>query len=491
MQLQQHLNLKFTSTFKLLFQDELISNAESSLPDAIVPSSTLTPSTSGSMLSQPQSQPAVYSSNNNAEHERRNNAAAAAATTALLNSWMVPQDLVAESSSGFSMVIDQSGTIEFVSETVRCHVGHAGQSMRGQSIYNYILQADQDKISTALHPQNLISPANIGPGSTISADPDLNYRRTFAVRFLVSNANNNNTAYEGIYLNTVPLRKANKSPSLLCVARKMGSGQPPPLQQQQQNSAAQQPVGVSTGPADLFSTRLDPTSFRILHSETDKTSFSSRAASMSGKCFLEFCHLADQEIIRAHFLETLQGNNGSTSTSKPYRMIGLFGGSAEQQLQRSVRVQTRSRYFKPGNHHEKGFIMSTHSMVRAGSETSSFTSASSSTLTYLLSTNNTTRTTTTTTTSSSDPFPSLNSPVQMTTTATAAASSSDTQQKNLLLKSLLNASFASTANEQNSDQSAHLASVSNSRILQLLSQVRKFEKKTFNISFFVEKSLPK
>jgi hypothetical protein len=41
------------------------------------------------------------------DHERKNNAAAAAATTALLNSWMVPADLVAESSSGFAMVIDQ------------------------------------------------------------------------------------------------------------------------------------------------------------------------------------------------------------------------------------------------------------------------------------------------------------------------------------------------------------------------------------------------
>jgi hypothetical protein len=463
-----------------LFQDELISNADSSLPDAIVPSLTLTPSTSGSMLVQ--APPPVYTNNNSssAEHERRSNAAAAAATTALLNSWMVPQDLVAESSSGFAMVIDQSGTIEFVSETVRCHVGHAGQSMRGQSIYNYILQADQDKMNTALHPQNLNSPANVGPSSSISADPDLNYRRTFAVRFLVINATNNN--YEGIYLNTVPLRKPNKSPSLLCVARKMGSGQPPPFQQQQQqqqqqqNSATNQlQVGVSNGQADLFSTRLDPTSFRILHSETDKTSFSSRASLMSGKCFLEFCHDADEEIIRAHFLETLQGNNGSTLTSKPYRMVGLFGGNAEQQLQRSVRVQTRSRYFKPVNHHEKGFIMSTHSMVRAGSETSSpssFTSTSSpTTLTYLLSTNNTTRMTTTTTTS--DPFPSSNSLVQ----TTAAGSSTDTtQQKNLLLKSLLNASFASTAGgDQNNEQPAHLASVSNSRILQLLSQVRKLK----------------
>ena len=120
---------------------------------------------------------------NNVEQERRNNAAAAAATTALLKSWMVPPELVAESSSGFVMVIDPSGTVEYVSDTVRCHVGHAGQSMRGQSIYNYVLQADQDKFATALHPQNLISPGNVGQGSSISANSDLNYRRTFGVRY--------------------------------------------------------------------------------------------------------------------------------------------------------------------------------------------------------------------------------------------------------------------------------------------------------------------
>jgi hypothetical protein len=101
------------------FQDEFISNAESSMPDAIVPSSTLAPLTSTTALHPPQSQPQpqpppsqIFINNaTTTENERRNNAAAAAATTALLNSWMVPPDLVAESSSGFAMVIDQVSTI--------------------------------------------------------------------------------------------------------------------------------------------------------------------------------------------------------------------------------------------------------------------------------------------------------------------------------------------------------------------------------------------
>lgn len=432
-----------------------------------MPSSTLAPSTStaSSVSIHP---PQIYSNTGAVaavENERRNNAAAAAATTAVLNSWMVPPDLVAESSSGFAMVIDQSGTIEFVSETVRCHVGHAGQSMRGQSIYNYVLPADQDKVMTALHPQNLISPANVGPGSSISADPDANYRRTFPVRFLVNHANNsgNTSSYETVFLSTVPLRKPNKSPSLLCVARKMNGLQLTPLQQ---NPSAVQELQVdgANGPADLFSTRLDPTSFRILHSETDKSAFSSRASSMVGKCFLEFCHHEDQDIVRTHFLETLQGNSGSVSMSKPYRMVGIFSGGPQEQQQRAIRVQTRSRYFKPAGHHEKGFILSAHSMLRPSfeSQIQATTAPPAATLTYLLSTSNarTTPTTTTMPSAQADPFPATLPPP------------TESQQKNLLLKSLLNATFSNSGNEPgSSDSTGQMATVSNSRILQLLSQV--------------------
>ncbi len=155
-------------------------------------------------------------------------------------------------------------------------------------------------------------------------------------------------------------------------------------------------------------------------------------------------------------------------------MIGLVGGGTpEQQQQRAIRVLTRSRYFKPGNHHEKGFIMSTHSMFRGGGEVNTQTPptqqivttsypTTSSTLTYLLSSNNSSaRTTTASSNNIEQSFALLNSPTP---------SSTDTQQKNLLLKSLLNASFASTGNnDQNSDPGGH---ISNSRILQLLSQVR-------------------
>lgn len=124
----------------------------------------------------------LFISNRNDDQDRRTNAASAAATSALLKSWMVPQELISESASGFAMVLDPSGTIEYVSDTVRCHVGHPGQLMRGQSIYSYVAQADHEKIALALHPQNLVSSQNAEKGSRITANTDLNYRRTFAVR---------------------------------------------------------------------------------------------------------------------------------------------------------------------------------------------------------------------------------------------------------------------------------------------------------------------
>ena len=104
-------------------------------------------------------------------------------------------------------------------------------------------------------------------------------------------------------------------------------------------------------------------------------------------------------------------------------MIGLVGGGTpEQQQQRAIRVLTRSRYFKPGNHHEKGFIMSTHSMFRGGGEVNTQTPptqqivttsypTTSSTLTYLLSSNNSSaRTTTASSNNMEQSFALLNSP---------------------------------------------------------------------------------
>jgi len=175
-------------------------------------------------------------------------------------------------------------------------------------------------------------------------------------RFLSGNLSNSHpSGYEGLFISSVPLRRASKeTPSLLCVARKMVGATPPSQQQQQQTRQAGvfQPNNgaAAQSSADLFLTRLDPTSFRILHTETDKTSISSRVSSMNGKCFLEFCHPDDQDIIRTHFLETLPSNNGAPTASQGYRITGLMGSTTDPAQQRAIRVQTRSRYIKPTNH---------------------------------------------------------------------------------------------------------------------------------------------
>jgi len=178
-------------------------------------------------------------------------------------------------------------------------------------------------------------------------------------RFLIGNHSKNvGEGFERLFISSVPLRRASKTtPSLLCIARKIGTTPATLIQSQQGQSTTlylQQTSSVLPGPLnqqDLFSTRLDPASFRIIFTETDKVSLSARVSGMFGKSFLEFCPQEDQEIIRNHFLETLQSTSDVSYTiSKPYSITGLFGSVTDPQQQRSIRVQTRSKYIKSNNH---------------------------------------------------------------------------------------------------------------------------------------------
>lgn len=163
------------------------------------------------------------------------------------------------------------------------------------------------------------------------------------------------TRHESLFISSVPLRRASKTtPSLLCVARKITESTNFSQNGQQLPTSMNQQIYSNTlgslNQCDLFSTRLDPTSFRITHASTDKITLSSRVSSMLGKSYLEFCSQDDQEIVRAHFLETLKSTNEATPTvSKPYRNTGLFG-SIDPQQNRIIRIQTRSKYIKPNNH---------------------------------------------------------------------------------------------------------------------------------------------
>ena len=109
---------------------------------------------------------------------------------------------------------------------------------------------------------------------------------------------------------------------------------------------------------------------------------------MVGKCFLDFCHPDDRDVVRNHFSSTLREQQHISSV---YRMTGLVGnnnGSIHQRLSNVLHVQTKSRYHKAVNHGgsggiSSGFIVSIHSIVgevpnmgpRGGSSTAAASAA--------------------------------------------------------------------------------------------------------------------
>ena len=103
---------------------------------------------------------------------------------------------------------------------------------------------------------------------------------------------------------------------------------------------------------ELFTTKVDPTSFKILsadivpHSQSSSSSSTStsssssmsngllrasmaaRTGTMTGKDLLEFCHPDDHDILREHFNRTLRQNGAGGDTSKTYRMRNLIGNTS-------------------------------------------------------------------------------------------------------------------------------------------------------------------
>ena len=118
-------------------------------------------------------------------------------------------------------------------------------------------------------------------------------------------------------------------------------------------SAAATP-NTTSSKMELFTTKVDPTSFKILQAEivphstspnalsTTSTSTSSsslmsngllrasmaaRTGTMTGKDLLEFCHPDDHDILREHFNRCLRQNGQGGDTSKVYRMRNLISGN--------------------------------------------------------------------------------------------------------------------------------------------------------------------
>ena len=101
---------------------------------------------------------------------------------------------------------------------------------------------------------------------------------------------------------------------------------------------------------ELFTTKVDPTSFKILQADIVPQSSSSsstssnssspmsngllrasmaaRTGTMTGKDLLEFCHPDDHDILREHFNRTLRQNGAGGDTSRVYRMRNLIGNTS-------------------------------------------------------------------------------------------------------------------------------------------------------------------
>ena len=125
-------------------------------------------------------------------------------------------------------------------------------------------------------------------------------------------------------------------------------------QQQQQQTNVEIPTqgfSSSSNKMELFTTKVDPTSFKILQAEivpqpssssTSTTtsspllmsngllraSMAARTGTMTGKDLLEFCHPDDHDILREHFNRTLRQNGAGGDTSKIYRMRNLIGNTS-------------------------------------------------------------------------------------------------------------------------------------------------------------------
>ena len=144
------------------------------------------------------------------------------------------------------------------------------------------------------------------------------------------------------------------SPSLITAGSAMLTNQPTLLalaSHQPTNEINSVECSPSTNKMELFTTKVDPTSFKILqaeiipHSNSSssistnsstspisngllRASMAARTGTMTGKDLLEFCHPDDHDVLREHFNRTLRQNGAGGDTSKIYRMRNLIGNTS-------------------------------------------------------------------------------------------------------------------------------------------------------------------
>ena len=347
---------------------------------AVAPTNMMIPSGVGPGGGPPSGGPSMNQRNLSEAERRRNDA------VSLLKSLSVPDpllgQLVAESMTGFIFVVDAHGTVEFVSDSSTENVGHSPLQIQGNTIYNFLHPADHSRFGCHLVQQQ--SPP------TTSTDPD-KARRNFTCRFKLQN-HSSGDSYMTLYVACITVRRDQESAEtsrLLCVARKLSDVSPHPLTVVATPAASQSSAmaaaaasaasghgGMIANTTELFTTKLDPTSFKVMHagvcsdspggatrdSGRLRASVAAKTLSMVGKCFLDFCHPEDRDLVRGHFLSTVREKQ---SVSRVYRMTGLIGnhnGSIHQRLSNVVHVQTKSKYHKALTNNSSS-IVSIHSIV--------------------------------------------------------------------------------------------------------------------------------
>ena len=186
-----------------------------------------------------------------------------------------------------------SGRVEFVSDSSSEQVGHSPEQIRGNQIYSFLHPSDHSRFGCHLVHQQ--APA------TSSTDPD-KARRNFTCRFKLlhpvntvgsagSNTANKNSVedYITLYVACITVRRKQEKAEtsrLLCVARKLSDVSPHPLTMVASASPASvipaNNNAVITNATDLFTTKLHPTTFKVMLADTSPAATNSRLRASIG-----------------------------------------------------------------------------------------------------------------------------------------------------------------------------------------------------------------
>ena len=189
------------------------------------------------------------------------------------------------------------GRVEFVSDSSSEQVGHSPEQIRGNQIYSFLHPSDHSRFGCHLVHQQAPPTSN--------TDPD-KARRNFTCRFKLlhpvntgngsgvssNTANTTTNSAEGyitLYVACITVRRKQEKAEtsrLLCVARKLSDVSPHPLTMVASASPASvisaNNNAVITNATDLFTTKLHPTTFKVMLADTSPAATNSRLRASIG-----------------------------------------------------------------------------------------------------------------------------------------------------------------------------------------------------------------